>query len=199
MFTQKFLGDVPDVVHNSAVPYSIELMEADLCPTNVFSDGTTPRVATQVAEGNQVRQGVEKNATTGRPEAYFFWRTYPSELQTQFSPFLITPVNVSLPLDSENLLRVDARRVAHLKLTDRINQTRGISAFASVYNRLDDLKDYEESERIAARIGAAFALAITKGLDAGPGSTGGATWREMDTAPGIIADNLAPGEKIESI
>jgi len=89
--------------------------------------------------------------------------------------------------------------MSHLKFVERIRQTRGVSVFASVYQRLDDLKDYEESERIAARIGAAFALAITKTIDAGPGATTSASWREMDIAPGIIADNLQPGEKVEQI
>lgn len=199
LFSQYFLGDVADIEHSSAVPFSFEMMEADYCPTNVFSDGRSPTIATQVETGNIVRQGVEKNARTKKPEAFYFWREYPTELQTQFSPFITTPINISISLDSENLLRVDAERVAHLKLTDRVGQTRGISSFASVYTRLDDLKDYEESERIAARISAAFAFAITKSIDAGPGNTSGATWREMDIAPGIIADTLAPGEKVENV
>ncbi len=198
MFSQKLLGTVPDLEHASEVPFSIELMEADLCPTNVFSDGSSSRVAAQVAEGNTVRQGVEKDSF-GRPAAYYFWEAYPSELNSQFSAFLISSTNVSIPVTSEGLTRVPSERVVHLKLTDRIRQTRGISTFASVYQRLDDLKDYEESERVAARIGAAFALAITKSVDSGGSVSGDATWREMDLAPGIIADGLAPGEKIEQI
>jgi lambda family phage portal protein len=101
--------------------------------------------------------------------------------------------------NNSNFNRIDAMSMLHLKFIERIRQTRGISIFASVYKRLDDLKDYEESERIAARIGAAFALAITKSMDAPPGTTSEAKWREMDLAPGIIADGLAPGEEIKSI
>lgn len=196
-FTQFFIGTVDGLEYATAVPFAIELLESDYCPTNVFSDGRSPTIAAQVAAGNTVRQGIEKDRFK-RAQAYFFFRDYPSELQTQFSPFTISPINASLVLDSENLLRVDASRVAHLKMTDRIGQTRGLSLFASVYTRLDDLKEYEESERIAARIGAAFALAITKSVDS-VGTSSGADWREMDLAPGIIADNLAPGETIESI
>lgn len=198
-FTQMFVGNVPDVEHSSRVPFSIELMEADLCPTQVFSDGRSGGARTQVEPGNIVREGVEKNAKTKRPEAFYFWREYPTELQTQFSPFTTSPLSGSFSVDSENLLRIPAERVAHLKLIDRINQTRGISAFASVYTRLDDLKDYEESERIAARISAAFAFAITKSIDSGPGNSGQMQWREMDIAPGIIADTLAPGEDVKDI
>lgn len=196
-FTQKFLGNVEGVEHSTEVPFSISLMEPDFCPTNVFSDGSTPRVSTQVAAGNRVRQGVEKNSV-GRPEAYWLYKAYPTELQTQFSPFLLQPINVSLSLDGTNLERVEARFIQHLKMTDRIRQTRGISIFASVYNRLDDLKEFEESERIAARIGAAFAFAITKSIDS-LGESGDMRWREMDIAPGIIADGLAPGDNLESL
>ncbi len=198
MFSQMMMGNVPDLQHGSEVPFSIELMEADLCPTNVFSDGSSSRVAAKMDEGNTVRQGVEKTPF-GQPAAYFFWEAYPSELNSQFSSFLISSTAVSIPVTSDQLVRVEAERVIHLKLTDRIRQTRGISTFASVYQRLDDLKDYEESERVAARIGAAFALAITKSVDSGGSVSGDATWREMDLAPGIIADGLAPGEKIEQI
>jgi len=81
-----------------------------------------------------------------------------------------------------------------------VRQTRGVSLFASFFARLDDLKEYEESERVAARIGAAFAFAITKAIDT-PGvlPSDASAFREMDLAPGIIADTLQPGEKVESL
>ena len=49
MFTQSLTGIVPDLEHSTEVPLSIELMEADFCPTNVFSDGSTPRIVIAVA------------------------------------------------------------------------------------------------------------------------------------------------------
>lgn len=199
MFTQKLRGTVEGLEHGGPVELSLELMEADFCPTNLFDDGTTPRVSTDVAPGNRVRQGVEKNIW-GRPEAYWFWKDYPTEISSQFSAVLIAPINQSIALNSTTLNRIEATNIIHLKLTDRIRQTRGISLFSSVYKRLDDLKEYEESERTAARIGAAFAFAIHKSLDTPGGTTDNqARWREMDLAPGIIADSLAPGETVESL
>jgi lambda family phage portal protein len=75
-----------------------------------------------------------------------------------------------------------------------------VSDFASIFTRLDDLKDYEESERMAARIGAAFAFAVTKNIDyVDTDNADPDRFREMDLAPGIIADSLQPGESIESL
>jgi len=199
MFNQLLQGNVQGLDYPTEIMFAIELMEADFCPVNLFDDGSTPNVSRDVAPGNRVRQGVEMN-TWGKSEAFWFWKNYPTEISTQFSATLITPINSSIALTSQNLNRVDASNILHLKLTDRIRQTRGVSVFSSVYTRLDDLKDYEESERVAARIGAAFAFAITKSIDGAGGTTDvDSSWREMDIAPGIIADNLAPGDKIESL
>lgn len=199
MFNQQLMGNVPGLEHSTEVALTLELMEADYLPVNLFDDGSSPGIRQGIAEGNTVRQGVEKNVW-GRPQAYWFWRTYPTEISTQFNAVLITPINTSIALNSVNLNRVEAGRIVHMKLVDRIRQTRGNSVFASVYQRLDDLKDYEESERVAARIGAAFAFAITKSLDTpGAATPSEARWREMDIAPGIIADNLQEGETIESL
>lgn len=57
---------------------------------------------------------------------------------------------------------VPANRMLHLKNVHRIRQMRGVSVFASVLNRFDDLKDYEESERIAAKIAASMAAYIKR-------------------------------------
>lgn len=199
MFTQQMMGNVPGLQHASEVMLSVEMMEADFLPVNLFDDGSTPGIRQGIAAGNKVRQGVEKNEF-GQPQAYWFWKVYPTEISSQFQAVFLRPVNTSVALNSINLNRVEAGRVVHMKMVDRIRQTRGNSVFASVYQRLDDLKDYEESERVAARIGAAFAFAITKSLDTpGPATPSESRWREMDIAPGIIADNLQEGEKVESL
>ena len=199
MFSQSLMGDVEALVHATEIPLTIELMEADFLPINLFDDGSAPGLRQGIESGNRVRQGVEKNVW-GEPQAYWFWKVFPTEISSQFQAVLLTPINTSIALNSTNLHRVPAGRIHHLKLVDRIRQTRGNSVFASVYSRLNDLKDYEESERVAARIGAAFAFAITKSLDTPGASTPtDMRWREMDIAPGIIADNLQEGEKLESI
>ncbi len=186
VFAQMLLGKVPSLDHGTEVMFSIEQLEADYVPTGLNDS----------AKG--VRQGIEKNVW-GRPRTYWVFKNYPTEgpgdiLQNS----VLTTVGFNIGFD--DVKGIIARNMVHLKHSDRIRQTRGVSVFASVFTRLDDLKDYEESERIAARIGAAFALSIQKSVDAPPvATTSEASFREMEIAPGIIADTLAPGESVESI
>jgi len=181
-FAQMLTGNVSNLDHGTAVPFSIEQLESDYCPVGLNDD----------SQG--IRQGIKRNAW-GRPNTFYFFKNYPTETGHGAVNNLFAGA-ASVTLD--NVKGVIAPNVVHLKHTDRVRQTRGVSIFASVFTRLDDLKDYEESERVAARIGAAFAFAVTKTIDAAPGTTS-AEFREMDLAPGIIADTLAPGEKVESL
>jgi lambda family phage portal protein len=72
--------------------------------------------------------------------------------------------------------------------------------FASVLNRFDDLKDYEESERIAAKIAASMAAFIKKGSpDLYEPSATNEGQRQMKFRPGIVFDDLRPGEEIGMI
>lgn len=185
VFAQLVRGDVPLLDHGTAVMLSLEMLEADLCPVGLNDSSA------------QIRQGIKKN-TWGRPNTYYFYRNYPSEGD---GDSIITgiPFNVSFT-SLDDVKGIIAQNILHLKHTDRIRQTRGVSIFSSVFTRLDDLKDYEESERMAARIGAAFAFAITKNIDyTGSDTPDPNRFRELDLAPGIIADNLQPGESMESL
>jgi lambda family phage portal protein len=185
VFAQLVRGDVPRLDHGTQVMFSLEQLEADLCPVGLND-------ASQL-----IRQGIKKNVW-GRPNTYYFYKNYPSE---GAGDSIITGIPVNLSFTTlENVKGIIAQNVVHLKHTDRIRQTRGVPIFASVFTRLDDLKDYEESERMAARIGAAFAFAITKNIDyTGSDTPDPNRFRELDLAPGIIADNLQPGETIESL
>ena len=184
-FAQLLKGIVPLLDHGTEVFFSLEQIEADLCPVGLNDS----------SQG--IRQGVKKNAW-GRPNTYYFFKGYPTE---GGGDGIITGlIGQSHFISLDNVKGVIAPNVVHLKHTDRVRQTRGVSLFASIFTRLDDLKDYEESERMAARIGAAFAFAITKSIDyAGDNETDPNRFREMDLAPGIIADSLQPGETIESL
>lgn len=186
MFMQHLMGNVPTLTHGTPVAFSVEMFEADYCPTGLHD------------EEQNIRQGVEKDSW-GKPLKYWFWKEYPTEFFSPFNSATVSSISHFGKADPTKFDVFDANKMVHLKFVERIRQTRGVSIFASVYQRLDDLKDYEESERVAARIGAAFALAITKTIDSGPGVSSEASWREMDIAPGIIADQLQPGEKIENI
>lgn len=184
VFAQLIKGTVPKLDHGTEVAFSIEPMEADYCPIGFNDDALG------------IRQGIKKSAW-GRPNTYYFYKTFPTEGQGNSVIGGIPFQSVFISLDQ--VKGIIAQNVIHLKHTDRIRQTRGVSIFASVFNRLDDLKDYEESERMAARIGAAFAFAITKTIDYAGEDADPNRFRELDLAPGIIADNLQPGESIESL
>lgn len=171
---QHLEGAVPYLDHGTRVPYSVELIEPDLLPID-FSDA-----------GRGIVAGVERNAW-GRPRAYHLYRQHPGDLFA-----------ASVPTTA--MRRVPADMVTHLKLTDRINQVRGVSVFASVLTRLDDLKDYEESERVAAKVAASMAAYIKKGspdmYDMPTSTDGPPDPRSMMMRAGMIFDDLRPGEEI---
>jgi lambda family phage portal protein len=88
----------------------------------------------------------------------------------------------------------------HPKIVKRFKQARGVSIFAPMMRRLEDIKDYEESERVAARIAAAFCAYIRKGsIDDYPGIDDGETDRTFKVKPGTIFDTLKPGEDIGTV
>lgn len=137
---------------------------------------------------DNITHGVQKNAW-GQPIGYYVYKQHPGNtrmvnLDTKFIPF-------------------DA--MMHLKLTKRLHQTRGVTLFHAVLNRLDDLKDYEESERIAARIAAAFTAYIKRNGDNDypealtADLVDGSSNRSFEMSPGMIWDKLVPGEDVGMI
>ena len=67
--------------------------------------------------------------------------------------------------------------------------------------RLAEIKDYEESERVAARISAALAMYIKRGTPDmyTPPQSGSRQDRTFQIAPGIVFDTLEPGEEVGMI
>lgn len=163
-------GSVSKLSHNTAVPFSLELLEPDLLPID-YNDPI-----------KQIIQGIEIDAW-GKPQGYWFFKQHPGD------PFVALPT----------MKRLGTERVGHIKLVDRLGQRRGVSMFASVLSRLDDLKDYEESERVAARIAASMAAVIKKGDAQSYDPEKPAAPRQMHFAPGMVFDDLMPGEDISMI
>lgn len=178
-FAQQLVGPVALLDHGTAVPYSLELIEPDLVPLD-HDD-----------EARRIRQGVERNAW-GRPLAYWVYREHPSD-----SYRLVT---------ISDLKRVPAERMLHVATLDRIGQIRGVSELASVLTRLEDIRDYEESERVAAKIAAMLTAYVKKGtpdmydsaaIAALTSDTDGTKLpRELGLQAGTIIDGLAVGEEI---
>lgn len=177
-FWQQLSGPVAGLEHGTAVPFSLELIEADLIPLDL----------TDPARG--ILQGAERNAW-GRVNAWYVYKTHPGEATGL----------------TQEVKRVPAPQIRQLARIDRIHQVRGLSVFAPVMNRFRDIQDYENSERIAAKVAASFCAQIIKESDAGLGSPlpdAAATaidraYRSLTMVPGMIGDDLAPGEKIEII
>jgi lambda family phage portal protein len=174
VFAQMVQGTVKAINHGTTVPFSIEMIEADLVPLEY---SLPPSIV----------QGVEVNEW-GRPTGYWILRNPPGDV--------FSASTFAVPSDMK---RVDASRILHCKLVDRIRQYRGVSQFAAVLQRFDDLKDYEESERIAAKIAASMAAYIKKGAPEDYATPDDESQRELVFRPGMIFDDLHPGEEIGMI
>jgi lambda family phage portal protein len=174
IFAQRLIGPVPTLKHGTRVPFSLELLEADMVP-NDFDD-------------NNYSQGILLNAW-GQPVSYKVHKVHPGDSL--------------LWQQRTDLKAVPAERMLHAKRTERIGQRRGVSEFASVVTRLEDVKDYEESERIAAKIAASMAAYIKKGTpdlyEPETGTDGEVVQRSMRFQAGMVFDDLLPGEEIGTI
>jgi lambda family phage portal protein len=172
VFSQLLLGAVPLLSHNTRVPLSLEMLEADFVPLDMQSSRPL------------IEQGVELNGW-GAPVAYHVYKQ--------------NPLSASSLVALGQTKRIDARNMLHLAHRNRIRQLRGVSIFASVMHRFDDLKDYEESERIAAKIAASMAAFIRKGSPDQYEEAADGSPRQLAMRPGMIFDDLKPGEEIGTI
>jgi len=175
-FGQHLLGDIASLDHGTIVPYSLEMLEPDFVPIDLND------------QNRGITQGVELNAW-GRPRAYHVFKEHPGDRGRI----------------SAETKRVPAERVMHLKRTKRLQSVRGLTDFATVIARAGDIQEIDESERIAARVAAAMAGYIKKGspehYSGGEDSSSGEkqALRMMEFAPGMIFDDLLPGEEIGTI
>lgn len=169
--SKSLLGNVLYLDHGTAVKLSLELLEPDFLPLH-YDD----------LEKNIV-QGIQVNGW-GRPVAYHLYKKHPGE-------------NRLYSTNTVDLKSVSSDFIQHVALRERIGQLRGVSVFASVMTRLDDIKDYEESERIAAKIAASMCAYVKKGQPDMYAPENGDDARELNFRPGMIFDNLATGESID--
>lgn len=176
VFMQYLEGSVPGLNHQTVVPFSVEPLEADYVPHDL--DDTAKRIT----------QGIQKNAW-GEPINYFVYKEHPGDRMAA--------------VISSDTKPVSKDKMMHMKACKRIRQTRGITKFANVMNRFDDIKEIEESERVAARVAAAMAGVIKKGspelfIPLTQDETD-EKYRHLEFAPGMIFDDLRPGEDVGTI
>jgi lambda family phage portal protein len=170
---QHVVGPLASLDHGTIVPYSIEMIEADLLDWDYIDDT------------RRILHGVERNAW-GRATAYHLFKQHPGD------PGILSVDRKRLP----------AELVRHLALRDRIGQVRGVSMFASVITRFADLKEYEESERIAAKVAASMAAFIKRGQPSDYAEELDISGKRVDPpqhfVPGMIFE-LNQGEDIGTI
>lgn len=170
VLSKKHEGMVKGLNHGTAIPFSIELLEPDFLPDEslIYNNGV---------------QGIETNGW-GQPTFYNLYDVHPGNQLTYTGKY--------------KTRRIPARRIVHCSLITRIGQLRGVSIFAPIFTRLEDIKDIEESERIAARIAAAMAAYIKK-TDTYEDDEEPTGTREFSIHPGSVWDNLKKGEEVGSI
>jgi lambda family phage portal protein len=173
VFTKDLTGNVPFLDHATQVRFTLEMLEADMLPL-IFDD-----------PAKNIVQGIQRNAW-GRATQYHFYRNHPGDINVFSSRGL-------------EVIPVSADRINHLRTRERISQMRGVSVFAAVMTRLDDIKDYEESERIAAKIAASMAAFIKKGQPDMYEPNADGTPRSLRFQPGMVFDDLMAGEEIGMI
>jgi lambda family phage portal protein len=116
-----------------AIPYALELIESERVPHEEIGAVITP--------GNEIRLGVEVDRFY-RPVAYWIRDRHPSDFQFPSSR------------GSEEIRRVPASEIIHLRVIERWPQTRGIPWFHGVARKLNDMDGYSEAEIVAARASA---------------------------------------------
>jgi lambda family phage portal protein len=113
-FAQRLVGAVPYLDHGTRVPYSLEMFEAEMVPMD-YSDGA------------RITQGIERNAW-GKPVRFWVYKQSPDAL-------------FRIPT-SADLKPIGFDSIYHVAAFDHVGQLRGVSEFASVITRLEDIKDY---------------------------------------------------------
>lgn len=158
-----------DLDHGTRVPFSLELLEADYLAFE-YSDVTL-----------NIIHSVERNGWN-RPRAYHLYKQHPGQIA---------------PTDLVRR-RVPASNILHLKLIDRIGQVRGVSQLASVLQRMNGIYQYETAEMVAAEIAASLTGALkTENPAVYSPPSPDEDVRSFDLQPGMILDNLRPGESLD--
>lgn len=169
VFAQLVKGNQKGLDKQANIPFWLEALEPDFVPIH-FDD-----------TGKGIRQGIQLNGW-GRPQSYFVYKS-----------LLTTGQQMG------DLKSIQAENMLHLKYVRRLHQLRGNSLFSGILMRLSSLKDYEDAELTAARIAASLGMYIKKGDATAYDDDEVKKGRDIMIEPGIIYDDLLPGEEVGMI
>lgn len=170
VFGQMVRGAAPGLTPRANIPFWVEALEPDYIPLEMSDTG------------RGIYQGIYLNSW-GCPTKYVVYKN------------LVTS-GVALG----NTKEIAADGMMHLKFMRRLHQVRGNSLLSGILIRLSALKEYEDSELTAARIAAALGMYVKKGDGQTYGDEGNDKGpRELNIEPGMLFDELAPGEEIGMI
>jgi lambda family phage portal protein len=171
----------------SDIPFALELIEAE----RIVDEFHNPVPPWPAAPGAMVKMGIEVDEF-GRPLAYWIRKRHPGDLRW-------------IQGQTNNIERVPADQIWHLRLIDRQPQTRGEPWLHAVARKLNDMDGYSEAEIVAARAAANAVFTIEtpdensplagqnqSGADAGVDIS-----KEFAVEPGM-GMRLAPGEEFKS-
>lgn len=178
---QMISGPRIDQAYSTDVPFALELLEPDFLP-HEYDD-----------YGQNIRQAIQRN-NWGRPTGYYVYLQHPGDtygvVSSGANPLVFT----------SQTKRISADQMLHVRFVDRQHTLRGTSLLASVIPRLQDIQEYEDSERIAAKMASNLVLKLTRGT-ADMWNT--ATSYDPNKPPvyqmegGMIVVNSAPGESAD--
>ena len=173
MFQRHHLGS-PSISYEGPIPYALEPLEPDLVP---LDDTRMTPSSTQVIQGVHLSE-------TARPVAYSTYTRHPGSTVAGQELTTIT---------------VPASQIDHLAWRRRLHQIRGVTVLAPIIERMANLRDYEESEEVAAKLASTIFSSINRAPELADGSEliGASGEREAYMQPGVMIDDLAPGETVQ--
>lgn len=171
-----FLRWYPNKFGNSAVPFALELIEAERVADEMAAITNGPVAA-------NIRMGIELNAFAA-PIAYYFHNQHPGDLK----PLTYTA-------QSFKIEKVNEFFILHIKMTNRFPQTRGFPWLHAAARKLNDMDGLTEAEITAARAAACY-MGFIELPDAerkyGDPQADGSIQSELEPA---MIERLNPGEK----
>lgn len=175
-FLTRFLEGM-EFPHNTRFPISLQHLEYDCLPYHLNK---------KLENGNLVVQGIEKNSYKQSVAYWLKKHFYDGVYETS----------------SQKLEKIPAGQIIHTSLTKRFNQTRGVSAFHATFTRLADVRNYDESERMAARMAAAISAQLVTDKEAPIQEFDQFSQNEQadfEFQPGMFFDRLNPGQEIKIV